>query len=86
MVVVPAPARRSINAAVAVLVASGLAVLMAFSADTSLALASSSSAVVAGSSRHLSIINVLALVRRFATVLSLALASVVDPRGIGIGE
>ena len=86
MVVVPAPTRRSICAAVAALAATGLVVLMAFFADTSLTLASRSHAVVASSPRRrLSIVNILALARRFTRVLLLALASVAGPRGIGIG-
>ena len=81
MVVVPAPTRRSIYAAVVATV-----MLMAFFADTSLALASCSRAIVASSPRRRSsIINILALARRFARVLSLALSSVAGPRSIGIG-
>ena len=59
---------------------------MAFFPDTSLALASRSCAVVASSPRRRSsIVNILALVRRFAGVLLLALGSVAGPRDIGIG-
>ena len=72
----------------AALAASGLVVLMVFFTDTLLALVSHSRAVVATFSsprRRSSIVSVLALARRFTGVLSLMLASVAGPRGIGIG-
>jgi hypothetical protein len=77
-----------VQAALAALAASRVAVLVAFCAGMSLALASSSRAVFASSSsrRRSSIVSgVLALARRIAGVLSLALASVAGPRGIGTG-